>query len=99
MFFDDPIAYVVQRFPPSVDASFPTSSLPASRPGDSLASGWEHAWPSHLAFFGALLEGDGAMQAILEKRGYQKTWSCGNGWEEDEKRRGGVQVWSWTPAH
>ncbi|KAG8861969.1 glycosylphosphatidylinositol anchor biosynthesis [Tulasnella sp. 330] len=96
VFFDDPITYVVQRFPLSVDPSFPPSPLPASKPGDSLTSDWKHTWPSHLAFFGALIEGNSTLQPILEKHGYQKTWFSGNGWEEDEKRRGGVQVWSWT---
>ncbi|KAG9008055.1 glycosylphosphatidylinositol anchor biosynthesis [Tulasnella sp. JGI-2019a] len=96
IFFDDPMRYVAQRFPSFVDPSFSPSPLPASKPGDSVTTTWDHTWPSHLAFFGALIEDNEELQLTLEKHGYQKAWSSGNGWEEDEKRKGGVQIWSWS---
>lgn len=96
VFYDDPTRYLEHRFPASVDPSFPASPLPASKPGDGLTTEWEHTWPSHLAFFGALMDQDQGVRHLLQKRGYDKTWSSGNGWEEDERRRGGIQVWAWS---
>ncbi|KAG9012987.1 glycosylphosphatidylinositol anchor biosynthesis [Tulasnella sp. JGI-2019a] len=40
--FDNPTRYLTQQFPPSVDPSFSPSLLPASKPGDSLMTTWEH---------------------------------------------------------
>ena len=50
-------------------------------------------------FFGALIEDsdDGDMIAkYLTRLGYREVWSVGNGFEEDWRRRGGVQVWIWN---
>jgi len=94
VFYDDPLAYLTQRFPSSVDPSFPRSPRPSSEPGDSLREDWEHTWPSHLAFFGALLD-EYRVQSMLVRRGYFQSWISSNGWEEDRRRRVGIQVWAW----
>lgn len=95
VFYHDPLQYLVSRFPEEVDPLFPRSRLPSSPPGDSLRNDWEHSWPSHLAFFGALLEADERIPKLLTTKQYRLEWSSDNGWEEDERRRGGIQVWSW----
>ena len=97
VFYAAPLAYLLTRFPPSVDPRFPPSPYPSTPPGTpaSLAirdGGWAHAWPSHLVFFGALLEHEG-VERLLRARGYGEVWRAGNGLEEDRRRRGGVRVW------
>ncbi|KAG8927178.1 glycosylphosphatidylinositol anchor biosynthesis [Tulasnella sp. 417] len=82
--------------PLSVDSGFPPSPLPSSPPGDSSVTDWIYAWPSHLAFFGHLTHTHPEIEQILRQKGYQVTWETGNGWEEDERRRGGIQVWSFS---
>lgn len=83
-------------FPAVVDPQFPPSQFPASIPGARgvVDHSWTHSWPSHLVFFGALLKDDG-VQRLVEKLGYQQDWSRWNGWEQDERRRGGIRVWAW----
>jgi hypothetical protein len=36
------------------------------------------------------------VKSKLEELGYEVIWRAGNGWEEDERRKGGVVVWEWT---
>jgi phosphatidylinositol glycan class B len=55
---------------------------------------WKHEWPQNLVMFGALLEEPNVRQILMEK-GYVQVWYGINGWEEDERRRGGVVVWKW----
>ncbi|KZT57787.1 glycosyltransferase family 22 protein [Calocera cornea HHB12733] len=83
-----------QRFPIQVDATFPPSPMPGSPPGMPLIQNWTHTWPSHLVFFGALIE-DHSIREALTKKGYGEVWSAFNGWEEDARRRSGVKVWQW----
>ena len=104
VFYAAPLAYLLTRFPPAVDPRFPPSPYPSTPPGtpaalaardadaDADAGGWAHAWPSHLVFFGALLEHAG-VERLLRARGYGEVWRAGNGLEEDRRRRGGVRVW------
>ncbi|KAF8590085.1 glycosyltransferase family 22 protein [Ramaria rubella] len=96
VFYATPIAYLRTRFPNTVDPHFPPSQFPASIPGSRGATNetWVHSWPSHLVFFGSLLESDG-VQALLEALGYQQIWNGWNGWEQDKRRRGGVRLWAW----
>jgi GPI mannosyltransferase 3 len=91
-FYASPSRYLLESFPPS-----PNTTAAALPPG-------LRAWPSHLAFFASLLEeakdNEGAkVKAILEEKGYSQVWSAWNGFDwaqDDEKRRGGVVVWSWV---
>jgi hypothetical protein len=58
---------------------------------------WQHEWPEHLVMFGALLRDfDGYIEGRLRFLGYRRVWKTFNGFEEDEKRRGGVEVWRWN---
>jgi phosphatidylinositol glycan class B len=49
-------------------------------------------------FLGVLLEGEEGekVEIYLRGVGYKEVWRDGNGWEEDERRRGGVRVWKWV---
>jgi phosphatidylinositol glycan class B len=94
-----PFLYIRDRFPKIVDPTFPPSAFPSSPPGVSDQRHWSHTWPSHIVLFGALLDvtEDGiTIRQLLIETGYAETWKVGNGWEEDEKRRGGVSVWEWS---
>ncbi|KAJ7775110.1 glycosyltransferase family 22 protein [Mycena metata] len=102
VFFASPYAYLKQRFPQSVDATFPLSPFPTSVPGASQSTTephqypWAHTWPQYLVFFGALLWEEG-VQNLLEERGYAPAWSAGRAWEGDsDERKGGVQVWKYN---
>lgn len=111
VFYASPIAYLRTNFPSAVDPAFPPSPFPATHAGASPPpdNRWDHRWPSHLVFFGALLEHsemnvasarvgkpqDADVASILRKLGYEEVWAEGNGWEEDWRRRGGVRVWRW----
>ncbi|KAG9010328.1 glycosylphosphatidylinositol anchor biosynthesis, partial [Tulasnella sp. 427] len=95
VFFNDPITYIQSRFPSRVNEDFPPSPLPSSPPGNSSVTEWAHNWPSHLAFFGHLTEAYPDVIQLLQSKGYRESWKTNNGWEEDERRRGGVQVWSY----
>jgi phosphatidylinositol glycan class B len=44
--------------------------------------------------FGVLLN-EGGVRNILHEKGYVQTWYGVNGFEEDERRRGGVIVMEW----
>ncbi|ELU43975.1 glycosyltransferase family 22 protein [Rhizoctonia solani AG-1 IA] len=98
-----PIRYLDQYFPPSVDPTFPPSREPFTKPGNPPpVQGWNHTWPSHFIMFGALenLSSSSEIQDTVKQKlrglGYEVVWRIGNGWEEDERRRGGVVVWEWT---
>ncbi|KAI0040325.1 glycosyltransferase family 22 protein [Auriscalpium vulgare] len=94
VFYESPRAYLTIHFPSRVDEAFPPSPRPTSTPGaPPSAQPWKHTWPSHLVFFGALLDSDGVEQ-LLAAEGYGEAWRAGNGLEEDWRRRGGVRVWS-----
>ncbi|KAH7340629.1 glycosyltransferase family 22 protein [Rhizoctonia solani] len=97
-----PIRYLDRYFPPSVDPAFPPSPEPFTIPGSSPPmQGWNHTWPSHFIMFGALenlsssTEIQGTVGQKLRRMGYEVIWRVSNGWEEDERRRGGVVVWEW----
>ena len=103
IFYASPLAYLEQNFRTSVDSSFPPSPYPSTSPGSPPPphNRWDHAWPSHLVFFGVLIEderehekGDGVGK-YLKEMGYREIWRMGNGFEEDWRRRGGVRVWQW----
>lgn len=61
---------------------------------------WRHTWPKYLVMFGVLpqmKDQEGTTVAdVLHQKGYKRVWRTWNGFEEDEKRRGGVEVWRWT---
>lgn len=96
-FYADPARFLRMRFPPRPYQSAKSFRslqrfVPSIRP-----------WPSHLAFFGALLDGrEGAeVRALLEERGYApdpgweatRSW---NGWDwaqDDDRKQGGVVIW------
>ncbi|KAF8891237.1 glycosyltransferase family 22 protein [Infundibulicybe gibba] len=101
VFFADPLAYLVQRFPVAVDPTFPPSPFPSSIPGGVPPSHagaqtypWVHEWPRRLVLFGALLEEQGVRE-LLEEKGYKEVWRRGYDWEGEGKRKGGVRVWKW----
>ena len=91
---------MLDRFPPVVDPSFP-SSLGATREPSAASDddlGWAHAWPSHLVVFDALLE-KREVAAILAQRGYVERARFWNAhWTDDERRRGDVVVLAWGDA-
>lgn len=96
MFYASPASYLRERFPPASNTAFPPSPHPSTIPGSIIAPNsvddWRHEWPRYLVLFGALLEEED-VKAILTRRGYTEVWSGMNGFEEDERRRGGVRVW------
>ncbi|KAL0574686.1 glycosylphosphatidylinositol anchor biosynthesis [Marasmius crinis-equi] len=99
IFFADPYKYLTDRFPRVVDPAFPISPYPASAPGNTSPNdrSWQHEWPFHLVFFGALLQEKG-VQELLEGKRYSEVWRAGRSWEGDgDERKGGVRVWKWTP--
>ena len=103
VFYKSPLQYLRKHFPEEVDPSFPPSPKPSSIPGSKVLSDdrWEHRWPSHLAFFGALLSdinGGRAVEATLRRLGYAEVWAGKSSFEEDWRRRGGVKVWKWQPT-
>ncbi|KEP53006.1 glycosyltransferase family 22 protein [Rhizoctonia solani 123E] len=98
-----PTRYLDRHFPPEVDSTFPPSPEPFTTPGSSPSTqGWNHTWPSHFIMFGALentsssTEIQDTVGQKLRRKGYEVIWRVSNGWEEDERRRGGVVVWEWT---
>lgn len=94
VFFDAPAAYLRDRFPRRVNTTFPPAPRATTPPGQAPIV-WQHTWPSHLVFFGALL-GEDSVEAVLTEKGYRPTRRFRNGWEEDEKRRGDVRLWEWN---
>ncbi|KAH7889562.1 glycosyltransferase family 22 protein [Phlebopus sp. FC_14] len=107
VFFESPVTYMKDHFPPCVNSTFPLSPLPSSVPDISFVrtllavertSGswdlnWRHEWPKYIVIFGALLREPG-MQDLLEKNGYSEVWKGGREWEGEGKRKGGVRVWT-----
>lgn len=91
VFYESPITYLKERFPPRVDHSFPPSPAPISFPGQ-FAVDWRHEWPKHLVVFGALFLDQEVEQLLIQDLGYVVVWQEGNGIEEDSRRRGGVSV-------
>jgi len=61
---------------------------------------WKHTWPSHFVIFGALVDNSTfegrSVRAILDSKGYYEAWMDGNGYEEDERKRGGVRLWAYS---
>lgn len=103
VFYHSPNQYLKKNFPEEVDRSFPPSPKATTKPGskDLFDDKWEHRWPSHLAFFGALLNdinGGRAVEATLRRLGYTEVWSGKSSFDEDWRRRGGVRVWKWQPT-
>lgn len=102
-FYVAPMKYLIENFPDRVDPNFPPSPFPSTLPGSPppKANVWDHRWPSHLVFFGALLDDikDGwKIRNHLRELGYSEMWSVGNGFEEDWRRRGGIKVWKWQKS-
>ncbi|KAF7363648.1 Mannosyltransferase [Mycena sanguinolenta] len=103
VFFASPRMYLNERFPQSVDPSYPPSPFPTSVPGAVRSTAaepnqypWVHEWPEYLVFFGALLHEPGVQQ-LLEDRGYSEVWMAGRVWEGDcDERKGGVRVWKYV---
>ncbi|KAL5529188.1 hypothetical protein ACEPAG_5162 [Sanghuangporus baumii] len=100
VFYASPLTYLKQNFPSFVDSSFPPSPYPSTSPGalPSENNKWDHRWPSHLVFFGALIEDEREgteVEEYLRGLGYDEVWNTRNGFEEDRRRRGGVKVWQW----
>ncbi|KAL5533101.1 GPI10 [Sanghuangporus sanghuang] len=100
IFYASPLTYLKQNFPSSVDASFPPSPYPSTSPATLPPENnkWDHRWPSHLVFFGALMEDEKEgrqVELYLREMGYGEVWNARNGFEEDRRRRGGVKVWRW----
>ncbi|SJL00694.1 uncharacterized protein ARMOST_04007 [Armillaria ostoyae] len=97
VFFSSPYQYLMERFPPAVDPTFPVSPFPTSPAGASTTHvyPWVHEWPRHLIFFGALLREEGVKDLLIGK-GYAEVWHRGRSWEGDgDERKGGVRVWKW----
>ncbi|KAL5511606.1 GPI10 [Sanghuangporus vaninii] len=100
IFYASPLTYLKQNFPSAVDPSFPPSPFPSTLPGTFPPKNnkWVHRWPSHLIFFGALMEDEREgreVELYLREMGYGEVWNARNGFEEDWRRRGGVKVWRW----
>lgn len=97
MFYQSPIRYIQNHFPPHVSTKFPPSPLPSSPPGtivqvvDGIGP-WKHEWPKNLVMFGVLLD-DLEIRMLLESKGYYEVWHAGWKWEGEGKRSGGVKVW------
>jgi phosphatidylinositol glycan class B len=100
-FYTDPARFLRMHFPPR-----PYPSSKSFRSLERFVPSIRR-WPSHLVFFGTLLDGPKGeeVRALLEERGYaadlgwaaSRTW---NGWDwaqDDERRRGGVAVWRLRP--
>jgi GPI mannosyltransferase 3 len=71
-----------------------------AKSGFFFVDDWEYSWPQHLVMFGVLpkvasRDKSSTVGSFLTKKGYSRTWRTFNGFEEDEKRKGGVEVWSW----
>ncbi|KAF8610365.1 hypothetical protein BDV93DRAFT_601383 [Ceratobasidium sp. AG-I] len=108
IFFDSlgPLAYFERYFPPTVDLAFPPSPAPFTIPGrQSPERGWNHTWPTHLLLFGVLetthspLNASTTVKTRLEELGYTPLKRFRNGFEEDERRKGGVVLYEWTGGH
>ena len=98
IFYTSPLTYLRTNFPVSVDSDFPSSPFPSTNPGSPPPGDhrWDHRWPSHLVFFGALLDEKAEgheIESYLKQLGYQEVWVGDSIFEEDWRRRGGVRVW------
>ena len=99
IFYSSPIAYIQSRFPDTVDLSFPPSPYPSTIPGTKTSDSqpWQHEWPQNIVLFGSLLQEQGVRELLIQK-GYRQVWGEDGSWEEDPRRRGGVQVWRYTDS-
>ncbi|KAI0086193.1 glycosyltransferase family 22 protein [Irpex rosettiformis] len=93
VFYESPVEYIRERFPPSVDPRFPASPKPFTVPGRPPPEryDWKHEWPQYLVMFGALLN-EQEISNYLSDRGYRQVWHEERGWEGDRRRQGGVTV-------
>ena len=111
VFYDSPLDYLKTRFPLDVDLTFPPSSYPCTPPGlpEELISGdgethveesekWKHEWPEYLVMFGHLLDSPGIREYLTKTMRYKIIWRAGYGFDEEEKRSGGVFVLK-APLH
>ncbi|KAI0822851.1 glycosyltransferase family 22 protein [Trametes gibbosa] len=96
IFYASPLEYLKSRFPGEVNPAFPPSALPRSKPGVDAneTQPWRHEWPRSLVFFGALLNQPDVRNLLLDL-GYEEAWRAEHGWEGDERRRGGIRVWTY----
>lgn len=95
VFYANPKAYLLERFPPEVNTSFPPSPYPRSAPGETGVRDWKHEWPKHIVMFGELLGDTYGVKGLLGERGYEEVWKAGREWEGEDTRKGGVRVWKW----
>lgn len=95
-FYHDPLKYMQERFPETVDASFaaaPPAPKRAHGPPERAIydRGWQHTWPSHLVVFDALLTPP--MQRFLTAKGYREEHRMWNALAHpDSRRRGDIVV-------
>jgi len=71
-----------------------------AKSGFFFVDDWKYSWPEYLVMFGVLPnvashDGSGTVGSFLREKGYAHTWRTFNGYEEDDKRRGGIEVWRW----
>ena len=83
LFYNSPLNYLKTNFPDTVDETFPPSLFPSTKPGTAPpADGkWDHQWPSHLIFFGALLsdiQGGPKVEAYIRELGYGEVRDASN---------------------
>ncbi|KAK4702126.1 GPI mannosyltransferase 3, partial [Phenoliferia sp. Uapishka_3] len=98
-FYEDPIQYLLTRFPPAVDPAFPPSPFTIPSFSDnSMDLGWRHEWPSHVVVFQDLLTSFGGVVAgLLKQRGYveyKRMWN--SHFQDDARRTGDVVVLKWS---
>ncbi|PVF98864.1 hypothetical protein CPB86DRAFT_704237 [Serendipita vermifera] len=89
---------------PTTRPGSPIASIPSGstnfRSTHGFVDKWRHSWPERLIMFGVLpkvqSKAHSSFENLLKQKGYRRVWRTWNGFEEDEKRRGGVEVWKWT---
>ncbi|BGP26829.1 dol-P-Man alpha-mannosyltransferase, glycosyltransferase family 22 protein [Rhodotorula toruloides] len=100
LFYASPCEFLSTRFPSHVDPSFPSFT-----PSSDLEGAY--TWPRRLVLFSSLLSQPcphsspvpSTVEGLLIEKGYEREWSAWNtlgGWHEDSRRRGRVEVWSWS---
>lgn len=89
LFYDQPVSYVGEVFP------YPPVPLGAVGEQESTPD-----MPSHVLLFGEVLDrtqGNSSVRQALYARGYHEVDNLWNGFDfaqDDDKRRGGVRVWT-----
>lgn len=93
IFYESPVQYLRDRFPASVDLTYPPSPKPFTEPGQMSVErfDWKHEWPQYIVLFGSLLQ-DREVFSLIHGRGYREVWHEERGWEGDRRRQGGVTV-------